>query len=233
MHPHHRARRRPAGAGAPVQPGTRQDDTLDLVLPPDHPGAPGPDRAQAHGGELLDRVGEWGPVPTAVGAFQLVPVRPERDLPLLTEWMNDPEVAAYWELSGPAGRTEEHLRVQLDGDGRSVPCLGVRDGIPMSYWEIYRADLDPLARFCPTRPHDTGVHLLLGSADDRGRGIGTVLLRAVSDLVLRRRPACSRVIGEPDVRNGPSVAAFRRAGFRIATEVQLPGKRAAVMVRER
>ncbi|MGV9572720.1 GNAT family N-acetyltransferase, partial [Streptomyces nigra] len=30
---------------------------------------------------------------------------------------------------------------------------------PMSYWEIYRADLDPLARHYPARPHDIGVHL--------------------------------------------------------------------------
>jgi RimJ/RimL family protein N-acetyltransferase len=186
-----------------------------------------------HGYDLLDGVAEWGPVTTPAGVFQLVPVRVERDLPLVCRWMNDPAVAAFWELAGPQNVTEEHLRSQLDDDGRSVPCLGVLEGTPMSYWEIYRADLDPLARHYPARPHDTGIHLLIGTAADRGRGLGGSLLRAVADLVLDKRPACARVVAEPDLRNIPSVTAFLSAGFRFSAEVDLPAKRAALMIRDR
>lgn len=182
---------------------------------------------------LLDAVHTWPPSRTPVGTMRLVPVRMERDLRLITAWMNDPAVAAFWELSGPEEVTAAHLRKQLEGDGRSVPCLGVLDGVPMSYWEIYRADLDPVARYVQARPHDTGVHLLIGGVPDRGRGIGSALLRAVADLVLDRRPTCGRVLAEPDVRNVASVAAFLNAGFRLSDEVDLPDKRAALMVRER
>ncbi|WP_436739285.1 GNAT family N-acetyltransferase [Streptomyces sp. BBFR102] len=185
------------------------------------------------GGALLDRVGRWAPAATPFGIFRLVPLTPADDLTLLTTWMNDPAVAAFWELAGPAGATAHHVHAQLSGDGRSVPCLGLLDGRPMSYWELYRADLDPLARHYPARPHDTGVHLLLGAAADRGRGLGTALLRAVTCLVLAHRPRCHRVVAEPDVRNAPSVAAFRRAGFHLDTEIDLPDKRAALMVRRR
>ncbi|MEU9446364.1 GNAT family N-acetyltransferase [Streptomyces sp. NPDC048304] len=204
------------------------EETLDLHLPTDF-------LALLAGGTgyLLGRLHTWGPVVTRVGSFHLVPVRIDHDLPLVHRWMNDPAVAEFWELAGPANRTEEHLRAQLDGDGRSVPCLGVLDGTPMSYWEIYRADLDPLARHYPARPHDTGIHLLVGEAADRGRGVGSALLRAVADLILDRRPACARVLAEPDLRNTPSVAAFLSAGFRFADEVDLPGKRAALMIRDR
>ncbi|MET7293751.1 GNAT family N-acetyltransferase [Streptomyces griseoloalbus] len=181
----------------------------------------------------LDHIGDWGPTGTDTGLFQLVPVRVERDLPLLSPWMNDPAVAAFWELSGPPAVTEYHLRAQLDGDGRSVPCIGVLDGTPMSYWEIYRADLDPLARHYPTRPHDCGLHLLLATVGDRGRGLGSILLRAVADLVLDNRPSSARVLAEPDLRNIPSVTAFLNAGFRFSAEVDLPTKRAALMVRDR
>jgi RimJ/RimL family protein N-acetyltransferase len=125
------------------------------------------------------------------------------------------------------------VRTQLDGDGRSVPCLGVLSGTPMSYWEIYRADLDPLALHYPAQPHDTGIHLLVGGSADRGRGLGSTLIRAVADMILDRRPACARVVAEPDLRNTPSVAAFLNAGFRFAAEVDLPGKRAALMIRDR
>ncbi|CAL9580523.1 GNAT family N-acetyltransferase [Streptomyces sp. enrichment culture] len=190
-----------------------------------------PDRPDR--GDLLDGVAAWGPTHTPAGVFQLVPVHLEHDLPLIVRWMNDPAVAAFWELAGPPQVTEAHLRAQLAGDGRSVPCLGLLDGSPMSYWEIYRADLDPLARHYPARPHDTGIHLLIGGVADRGRGLGSTLLRSVADHALDSRPACARVIAEPDLRNTPSVAAFLTAGFRFSAEVDLPGKRAALMVRDR
>ncbi|WP_449353220.1 GNAT family N-acetyltransferase [Streptomyces shaanxiensis] len=183
--------------------------------------------------DLLDHIAHWGPVTTPAGVFQLVPVRVERDLPLVCRWMNDPAVTAFWELAGPQNVTANHLQSQLAGDGRSVPCLGVLEGTPMSYWEIYRADLDPLARHYPARPHDTGIHLLIGAVPDRGRGLGSTLLRAVADLALDKRPACARVVAEPDLRNIPSVTAFLSAGFRFSAEIDLPAKRAALMVRDR
>ncbi|MGH3312178.1 MAG: GNAT family N-acetyltransferase [Streptomyces sp.] len=225
------------------------DDTLDLQLsgelaallaeragaPPQAPHAAGHtgDLTRLTEPDLLDSVADWPPFTTSVGTMRLVPVRIERDVRLIAAWMNDPAVAAFWELAGPEEVTAAHVRTQLDGDGRSVPCLGVLDGVPMSYWEIYRADLDPIARYCRARPHDTGLHLLIGGVPDRGRGVGTALLRAVADLVLDQRPRCGRVLAEPDLRNIPSVAAFLSAGFRLSAEVDLPGKRAALMVRDR
>ncbi|WP_105973473.1 GNAT family N-acetyltransferase [Streptomyces geranii] len=212
-------------ADFPTDTDTDSEATLELRLPDEF--------VARFTDDLLDRVEDWGPRATPAGSFRLVPVAVERDLPLIGRWMNDPMVATFWELAGTDGVTEAHLRAQLDGDGRSVPCLGVLEGTPMSYWEIYRADLDPLARHYPARPHDTGVHLLLGGVPDRGRGLGSTLLRAVADLVLDNRPSCARVVAEPDLRNTPSVSAFLTAGFRFSAELDLPGKRAALMVRDR
>ncbi|MGF1339827.1 GNAT family N-acetyltransferase [Streptomyces flavovirens] len=226
-----------AADGAGPAGGTGGEDTLELRLTEellavlgDVPRSSGVRRG------AFDLVGDpaaWPPVTTSAGEFRLVPVELARDLGVLTRWMNDPAVAAFWELAGPESVTADHLSRQLAGDGRSVPCLGVLGGRPMSYWEIYRADLDPLARHYPSRPHDIGVHLLVGGVANRGRGNGTVLLRAVCDLVLDNHPLCARVVAEPDLRNTPSVAAFLGAGFRFSAEVELPGKRAALMIRER
>ncbi|MYS14299.1 GNAT family N-acetyltransferase [Streptomyces sp. SID4982] len=227
----------PRGGVAPGAGALLRDDeeTLNLRLPAEFVAlrAELPDQGPPGESDLLDGVHTWGPTHTPVGVFELVPVRVDRDLPLVQGWMNDPAVAAYWELAGPRDRTERHLRAQLGGDGRSVPCLGVLDGTALSYWEIYRADLDPLARFYPARPHDTGIHLLVGEAAHRGRGLGSALLAAVVELIMERRSACARVVAEPDMRNTPSVTAFLNAGFRCSAEVDLPGKRAALMIRDR
>lgn len=206
-------------------------DVLDLFtdedLTADHTQRPAPVD------DLLDGVADWGPTDTPAGTFQLVPVRLERDLAAVSRWMNDPAVAAFWQLDGGPEVTERHLLAQLGGDGRSIPCIGVLDGVPMSYWEVYRADLDCVARYYPARPHDTGLHLVIGGVADRARGLGSALLRAVAGLVLEHRPRCARVVAEPDLRNTPSVAAFLRAGFRFSAEVDLPGKRAALMLHDR
>lgn len=201
------------------------DDTLDLHLPEEFVAlfrSPAHDAAEAGTArareDLLDGIADWGPSDTPAGVFHLVPADLERDVPLIARWMNDPAVAAYWELTGPQSVTADHLRAQLAGDGRSVPCVGTLDGVPMSYWEIYRADLDPLARYCPVRPHDTGVHLLIGDGAHRGRGLGTELIRAVVDLVLAGRPparACSpnptSATGSPS-RRSSAPGSGRRGG---------------------
>ncbi|MFE7762186.1 GNAT family N-acetyltransferase [Streptomyces sp. NPDC057438] len=229
----------------PASTPTCNEDTLELRLTDDflallsEDGLPRVGETEADqesppaNGELLDHLADWGPVVTPAGTLSLVPVRLERELPLISRWMNDSTVASYWKLAGSEDVTADHLRTQLGGDGRSMPCLGVLDGTPMSYWEIYRADLDPIARHYPARPHDTGIHLLIGPVADRGRGLGAILLRAVADLILDRRPSCARVVAEPDLRNFPSVSAFLSAGFRFSAEVDLPDKRAALMIRDR
>ncbi|WP_432105633.1 GNAT family N-acetyltransferase [Streptomyces sp. bgisy091] len=225
-----------SGSGASPYDASGTEDTLELRLTEellallgDSPSA----GEAADDSALVGNPGSWSPVTTPAGVFQLAAVEAGRDVPMISRWMNDPAVAAFWELAGPESVTAGHVRTQLEGDGRSVPCLGILDGVPMSYWEIYRADLDPLARHYAARPHDIGLHLLIGGVGDRGRGIGTLLLRAVSDLVLDNRPLCGRVVAEPDLRNTPSVSAFLSAGFRFCEEVDLPDKRAALMVRDR
>jgi RimJ/RimL family protein N-acetyltransferase len=212
------------------------EDTLDLRLPPEVLALFAQSTQEEADGTrtiLLGRIASWPAADTQAGSFRLVPVDLARDIGTITRWMNDPAVAEFWELDGDQQVTEAHLRAQLDGDGRSVPCIGTLDGTPMSYWELYRSDLDPIARHYPARPHDIGVHLLIGGVADRARGLGGALLRAVSNLVLDNRPGCGRVIAEPDLRNTPSVAAFLAAGFRLSAEVELPGKRAALMIRDR
>ncbi|CAM2928952.1 N-acetyltransferase [Mycobacterium intermedium] len=166
------------------------------------------------------------------GTFSLRRMDLSRDLDQLHSWMNDPEVARFWKKAWPRAQVASYLRLQNDL-AHSVPHLGELDGVAMSYWELYRADLDPLAEFYAARGHDAGIHVLLGPAEYRGRGLASSLLRIVSDWQLEADPLAERVVAEPDVSNARSIRAFERAGFRRTTELDLPDKRAVLMVRDR
>ena len=121
--------------------------------------------------------------------------------------MNDPEVAEFWDLAGPRENLDRHIAAQLDS-AHTTPYIGRLDGEPMSYWEVYRADLDPLAAHYPARAHDAGLHLLIGPGSFRGRGLGGTLIRAVTEWALARHPrggpGAGRA-GRAQRRRGPCV----------------------------
>jgi RimJ/RimL family protein N-acetyltransferase len=171
-------------------------------------------------------------VETPRGILTLRPVRLDNELGLVHDWMNRPHVARYWRQDWPADRVRGYLADLLAGPA-SRPMLGLVAGVPVSYWEIYRAAAEPVGAAYPARPTDIGVHVLISDPALTGQGLGSMLLAAVRDGLFAADPACTRVVAEPDVRNIASVRAFRRAGFTHCGEIQLPDKTAALLVAER
>lgn len=174
------------------------------------------------------------PVPRLAAGWSLRPVRLDdstsADVVLVHRWMNSAHVAAGWQQDWPLQRWRAELATQLGG-AHSLPCVVSLDGRPIGYVELYRVIRDALADCYPAHPHDLGVHVAIGEPDAVGRGLGSSLLRAVADGLLAADPRCLRVVAEPDVHNGASIAAFRKAGFVREREIVLPVKNAALMVR--
>ncbi|RUP05801.1 MAG: N-acetyltransferase [Mycobacterium sp.] len=166
------------------------------------------------------------------GIFTLRALDLDRDLEALHSWMNDPEVARYWKKAWPREQVAAYLREQQLST-HSTPYVGELNGVPMSYWELYRADLDPVAQYYDAREHDAGVHLLLGPAECRGRRLAADLLRVVSGWQLDADPRATRVIGEPDAANERLIRVAALAGFRHVMDIDLPQKRAALLIRPR
>ncbi len=157
---------------------------------------------------------------------------PEGDLDLVHGWMHQPHVVPFWHLDVP--RAELRARLESIAAAAHVePLIGCVDGVPVSYWELYWAARDPLAEHYPAGEHDQGVHLLVGPIELTGRGLGRRLLEAVVDRQLAREPRTRRVVAEPDVRNARMIHVFERCGFVREGELELPDKRAALMVRHR
>ncbi|BCJ32702.1 N-acetyltransferase [Actinocatenispora thailandica] len=170
--------------------------------------------------------------PTARGVLTLRPVLVDDDLELVHDWLNRPHVARFWQQAWPRDRVRGYLTGLLT-DSVSRPMLGLLAGVPVSYWEIYRAIAEPVGAAYPAEPGDLGLHVLIGEPALTGRGLGRTLLGAVRDGLFAADPACTRVVAEPDVRNTASVRAFQRAGFTRRGEIELPDKTAALLVAER
>lgn len=157
--------------------------------------------------------------------IELLPADPEAHAALVGQWMHEPHAEQWWAVTDDA---RGYLTAQL-ALPHSQPWIAVADGEPFAYVETYRAAEDPLAEHYDARPSDRGWHVLVG----RGH-VGTPATRALGRTVLERLFAeGDRVVCEPDERNTRMLAYCRALGGEVRETLQLPDKRAALVVWER
>lgn len=154
-------------------------------------------------------------------------VVPERDIELIHGWMQQPHVIPWWRLEGDPALVGRYLRTQCALE-HLTPWVIDADGVPFAYLETYRAADDPLARAYAADPDDLGWHVLVGPAAMLGSGVP----RAMGRAVVRRLfdEGAGRVVCEPDVRNRRMIAFCERLGGRVVAELELPDKRAALVM---
>lgn len=154
------------------------------------------------------------------------------DADLVAAWMTRPHILPWWEQDWPVSRWAEEISRFAAGE-HTIPCVAVFEGGDLAYVELYRVRHDRLAEYYAWQEHDWGLHLAIGDTSYVGRGIGRRLIRSLADALLRADPLCDRVVAEPDVVNVQSVRAFEAAGFVVQGELELPEKRAHLMMRGR
>ncbi|MET0191369.1 MAG: GNAT family N-acetyltransferase [Pseudonocardia sediminis] len=170
------------------------------------------------------------PLPRSTGAWTFRTAQPVTpDLDLVHAWMNDPDVARFWDQAWSREAWREELSAQL-ADGPAHPCIVERGGRPFAYLELYWSARHAIAAHYPARDGDVGVHIALGDPAARGAGRGSALLRDTAQGMCAVTPGCTRVFAEPDAGNRAARGAFGRAGFHELGEIELAHKRAALVV---
>lgn len=176
------------------------------------------------------------PLPKVGQGWSLRPVRAESesspDVSLVHKWMHAEHVAATWRQDWSLPRWFEELSTQLAGE-HSLPCIVSLDGREFAYVELYRVARDKIGECYSFHPRDLGVHIAVGDRQVIGRGLGSALLDTLAVGLLDADPECRRVVAEPDVHNGGSVAAFGKAGYEHVAEVGLPDKNSVLLARSR
>lgn len=137
---------------------------------------------------------------------------------LLTRWMSEPRVARWW------GEVDD-VAAYLSTLDHVTPHIAYADGEPFGYVETYWVVQDELARHFHAHPDDRGFHLFV-APEAAGTGVPRALVRHIVD------GNEGRTVCEPDVRNARMLAFCRALGGEVRAEVDLPHKRAALVVWE-
>jgi RimJ/RimL family protein N-acetyltransferase len=159
------------------------------------------------------------------------------DLPALHRWLNDPAVVLWWEgddVSWEAvvrdyGSTSpehvEHWIASVGGrDVGWIQCYAAADEPDESdqWWAL---GVDRMA---------AGIDYLIGDPGDRGRGLGSAMIRAfVADVVFCLHPQWSQACASPYAENTASWRALEKAGFRFAGIIEDEDGPCRLMVADR
>ena len=159
------------------------------------------------------------------------------DLPILHRWLNEPGIVRWWEGddvswegvvrdygSSNADDTEHWI---ASVDGRDVGWIQCYAGVdePEEWAQLWALGVDRTG---------AGIDYLIGDTADRGRGLGTSVIRAfVADVVFGLHPEWSQACAAPHVENTASWRALEKAGFRFVGIVEGKDGPGRLMVADR
>ncbi|KXX75646.1 N(6)-hydroxylysine O-acetyltransferase [Madurella mycetomatis] len=142
------------------------------------------------------------------------------DMALLETWHSNPRVSAFW------GEYAPNFLTNALQSRHSFPVIGLWDGVPFGYFELYWVKEDLLGRYAGSTidDWDRGCHVLIGEEWARGR-VQSWLTSLVHWLFCADYRTMS-VCLEPRVDNARFIQHLEYAGFTKQKEITFPHKQA-------
>jgi aminoglycoside 6'-N-acetyltransferase len=98
-------------------------------------------------------------------------------------------------------------------------------GEPIGWIQWYRwRDFPEHAAQLGTDPKAAGIDLAIGEIEMTGRGLGPAVMRQFGRDYIFVHDDVDAIVADPSANNRRSVAAFKKAGFKIIATVQLSGE---------
>jgi len=152
----------------------------------------------------------------------------EKDWRLLHEWMQMRHIAPFWKLDVPVPEFKAYLNRSLGNPHRNHYLIFFGDR-PVSYGMTYAAKEELIASYYDYEPEDLGGHFVVGPREFLDRRYICPIVCAILTHAFQTTPA-KRLVVEPDVRNRIVVPALKECGFEDCGRVQLPHKKAVLMI---
>jgi len=148
------------------------------------------------------------------GAYEFRPMT-HADLPLMRRWLDMPHVREWW---GEPDAELGTIRDMIDGHDTTRPFIFSVDGEPVGYIQCWFVGHHQNAQWIADHPwlaelpaDAIGVDLSIGDPDKLAQGVGSSVLRAFADSLLRQ--GHQTIIIDPDPSNTRAVRAYEKAGF--------------------
>ena len=171
----------------------------------------------------------WRRCPAIDRTFVLRSFDRERDFDRFCAWMNDPVVAEFWQQAWPREQLSTWIEQRL-ADPHVIPAIGSFDDRPFAYFEVYWAKEDRIGAYYPAADHDRGYHMAVGDPELRHRGHGRHWFESMAHFCFLDDPRTQRLVGEPRIDQARVRSWAKTTAWREQGEIQLPHKRAALMV---
>jgi len=144
--------------------------------------------------------------------------------------MNDPRVDKFWGCAGPMSIQESFLMNNLESK-HSFPAIGLWDGKPFGYFELYWVKEDILGSHLgdSAGDFDRGVHVLVGEDEFRGKHRVLCWITALAHWAMTQDYRTNSFVLEPRVDNERFISHLIEAGFVKEREISFPHKQSAFL----
>ncbi|KAI1506390.1 acyl-CoA N-acyltransferase [Biscogniauxia marginata] len=142
------------------------------------------------------------------------------DTALLQMWLSNPRVQAFWGAYHP-----DFLSDALKSR-HSFPAIGMWDGVPFGYFELYWVKEDPLGQRMgnDAQDFDRGLHVLVG--EEWARGKVNYWLTSLVHWCWQADYRTMNICLEPRVDNTRFIPHLENAGFMKEKQISFPHKQA-------
>lgn len=145
------------------------------------------------------------------------------DLPMLAEWLAEPQVSRWWNHETSAAAMERDFGPSVRGEEPGEDLVVLLGGRPVGLLQRsrisdYPEDLQELSEIAEVPSGAVGIDYLIADSDLRGRGLGTRLITIAVSRTWIDYPDASAVIVPVVAANVASWRALEKAGLRRFAE---------------
>ncbi len=145
----------------------------------------------------------------------------ENELPLLYDWVNQPEVVRWWVDVGLDWSDFKQKYLGKLSNGIEFPYIVYFDEQPIGYIEYYLANKVGGGWWLDQPAGVYGIDVFIGGAEILGKGYGSIFLRKFVDFLIAK-PEVKKIIIDPAVDNNRAIRCYEKVGFSPVGQVKTP-----------
>lgn len=161
---------------------------------------------------------------STIGELSFISFQAKEHAHIIQQWLSLP-YASYWGMTDKTVDDIQAHYMKVDQENLASPYLGLIDGKPSFFIEVYDPEVEGVSQHYPKRDGDCGMHILIAPAVKPISGFTYQVFMSVMEFLFSL-PDTQRIVVEPDFRNEKILKLNKRAGFIHEKKINLSGKEA-------